>query len=350
MADEQVPSNVSAVEHMSVSDADLLARWSAPAQETTEQVEPADKPDIKVVEQPKVEEEEVVEKEPETKVEETKEPEPEETEEEKPKPVLVTKFSVHDERGELEIPTNLKFSFKANGKDYEDVPIDKVVNFAQMGIYNHEREQKFSAIEKQAQATVEELEQYKQAVKEYEHYFNRMVESDDFVEKVREEFGKLNSPDVARQQLQVEREQLQREKEDQYAAAFTAQRLTPAIQKLLDENPTVNQYELLGRFNELTAPMMVRGRIPVGRLEQVQRTVESDLATWAKSLHSTRALEADKRAKEAETVKKELVKAKKQVARVTAPNGSVGSSTNQLPKPKSAADWFNNRMGFNTED
>lgn len=348
MADiNQAPST--AEQHLEVSDADLLKRWTTPANQEEPVVEDA----IKVVEQPKAEEEEATEEKPETEA--TKEPEKEaEADEEKPKPVLVTKFQVFDERGELEIPTNLKFSFKANGKEYEDVPIDKLVNLAQMGTYNHDRELKYKDVDSKLTSMQDELAAYKEAMTKYEEYTERLLADDDYLEVARQEYSKIKSPEnqarIAREQLQQEREKLRQEKEDQTLYSFTTGVVGPAMERLLKDHPTVSQYELMGRFNELMAPLMVRGRVPVDRLDYVRHAVETDLANWVKGVHTEREQTELKRKKEVESTKKELVNSKRQIARAIAPSGIPGSDKPQLTKPKSADSWYQDRFFDSPKD
>lgn len=354
----QAPSNTSGVTSdaeraYTVSDAELAQRWGmtkpeAPAieKEVVEQKPNSEAPLEKVpVEEPVVaKEEETVE----APVEEVaEEPEPEE---EAPEPrQLITKFQVFDERGELEVPTNLKFAFKANGKDYEDVEIDKLVSLAQMGVYNHEKEQRVSQAMQEALQAKQELEAYREAVAKYDQYVTRMLQDPDYREAAAEEFQRQNTPEARleaeRANLERERRQMLADRDSQAVQMFTETKLTPYLSNLLEQNPAVTQYELMGLFSEMMAPMLVRGRVPVERLADVERAVATDLTTKVKSLQTERTLKEAKRSKEVESTKKELIQTKRTVARTAAPSGRVAPDAPKLKDVKSASDWFNDRFG-----
>src|ERR1041384_159916 len=81
-------------------------------------------------------------------------------EEKKPEP-KVYDFKISDKEGELEVPEDLTFTFTANGKVRENVPLTNVLKLAQMGYYNHEREQALKSVEGKAELAQQEAAQLK---------------------------------------------------------------------------------------------------------------------------------------------------------------------------------------------
>lgn len=278
-------------------------------------------------------------------------PEPE-PEPEAPKPTrqLVTKFQLHDDKQELEIPEELYITFKANGKDYEKVPLDKVVQIAQMGVYNHDREQSLKAEKAQAEAAQAEAQKLRQMVQFYEQQYERVFTDDEFAEIARAEFLKTRTPEAraqqAEQRLQQERQQWQQQAETQAVAQFTQNYLTPRIESLLQQNNTVTQYELIGRWNELMAPIMVGGKVPASKLANVQSLVDGELAHWAQGIHLERTAETAKREKALKALETEKIKAKRQVARAIAPpNGAPETAPPKQEQFKTAKDWYRKSFG-----
>lgn len=356
MAETQAPSNPQsqAEQIYNVSDSELADRWGIKEPEATEEPEVEEKeveekeevtPEIKKgleqVEEPEEEEVEVVEEEAED------EPKEEETPKEDKKPPL-TKFAVFDDRGELEVPDELKFAFKANGKEYTDVPLEKVVALAQMGIYNHEQQQKVTQTLSEAQQALAERDQLRTALQQYDDYVAKMLTDDNYLEAAREELAKLNAPEYKiqreREQLEEQKQQWQRQQEDQVVGQYTSQRLAPTINALLEQYPSVSHYEVMGRFTEITAPMLVRGRIPVDRLAQVDQAVNTNLAEWVRGVHASRSVSETKRKEDVTSTQRELISTKKAIARKAAPSGKVAPTVNKLKPVKSASDWFTDRF------
>lgn len=348
---QELPANVSAKDaFLSQSVGELAERWIPKKEEAVaeEKVAAADEEKEEAVVEERVVEEAVEEAVEEETVAEEK------VEEEKPAPLL-TSFELLDERGELEIPRNLKFNFKANGKEYKEVPLDKVVLMAQQGAYNHEKEQRYKQIEQEVPQVKQEAERLREENAQYDSYLKRMMEDDVFREAAIEEYQRINTPEAKLRRLEAERAQEQQvnrqRQEDQMIASFTQSVMVPAFSKLLSDNPKVSHYELVGRFTELTAPYMVRGRIPVERLSYVAQIIDADLAAWAKSVQIDREHDVKSRTAELEKTKKEVVQAKRQVARVVAPKGGASPGNASKAKPtKSASEWFNKRFATPDEE
>lgn len=351
--DQALPATETARDVISMDDSALAARWLP--QETAEPVEEV--PEVKVEEVPVVEETpaETTNDEPvddngdngEAAVEEDKTPPP-------AKPQL-TKFEVVEGNDEVELPENIKFRFKANGKDYE-VPADKLVLFAQSGIYNHDREQSFKAEKATVEQAKQELDRLRAENAQYDSYFKRILEDEDFRTTAVQEYEQLNTPEAKLQRLEQQRVQeqhyMRQQQEDMQIQAFTRSIVSPAMERLLQENPTVTQQELLGRFTELTAPILVRGRIPLDRLPTVAHLVSSDLTQWVKGRHAERELEGQTKSAEVEKARKDAAQLKRQVARAVAPKTSAPGAgpVDKAKPPKSANEWFKNRFSTGNED
>lgn len=272
----------------------------------------------------------VTEEVPPVEAEAEAEPEPE-------KPKKQYEFQLADEKGELEVPEDLKITFKANGKVRENVPLEKVVQLAQMGVYNHEREQEVVQIKQEAQTRAAEVEQLRKSVEQYDTYFQRMFEDDVFAEEARAAYIAQNTPEAkarkAQAELQTYKAQVQQQQADVYVGQFIQQQILPSFERIMKENPTVDEHALLGRYSTLTAPFLVRGKFPINTLSKVQHLVENDLAYWARGIHNERT-EADA-AKTAEVRKAQLeaAKAKRQLTRTATP-ASNGNAAPTKPQPK----------------
>lgn len=341
---EALPSNVSAADAMRVDDAAYAARIGLAAKPTEPTPEPVKAPDVSVSTSEPVADSpaDPAETPPESS-------EPEVVEPEAPKVQPLTKFQVFDADGEVELPTNLKFKFKANGKEYEDLTPDKVVLLAQQGVYNHEKQQQIEAQRKEAETIKQTAALAEQKAQQLEAYYEQLFQNPEFYERAREEWAKDQTPEA---QAARYRQQLAQRDQAQVQQQMVAQRqgfvqnyLVPRLSALLAENPTVNQNELIGQWSIMTAPMLVRGEVPVERLADVQALAENQLTHWVRSVHLERSAEATKKDKQVTAAKQAAVAAKRSVARVSS---SAGATTTSTPQPKqyaSASDWFKGTFG-----
>lgn len=290
--------------------------------------------------------------EPEAAAEVEAAPEPEAPKPEEKKPPL-TKFAVHDSQGELEVP-ELFFDFKANGKDYEKVPLDKVVSLAQMGVYNHEQQQKLrqeqAALSQRAGAAEQRAQQLEAAVQELEGSYAAIFSDPAYFERARSLYLEQHSPERraarAEQQLATERARLTTEREEQQAAHFVSTVLTPAVEHLLTQHPLVSEREVIGQYTLLTAPLLERGRVPLQRLADVKSLVDTDLSQWVKSLQTERELSQKKVEAKVTAAQTQATLAKRQIARAVAPQGRAAPPRTAAPKTyKSVEDWQRDNLG-----
>lgn len=261
-----------------------------------------------------------------------------------------TEFQVGDTDGEIEIP-NLSFSYKADGKLHEDVPIDKVVHMAQMGHYNHRREQELATREQQLtnaqtqfQGIQTQNEQLNQQLSTFQSNAQRLLSDPEYFEAARERYEQLNSPEQravrAEQQLVQVNQQHAEQAQTQQLQGYVQYTLLPAFEKIKADNPSISEDELLGRYTALTAPILDRGRLPMNRLNDVQRLVETDLAQWASQVHAGRGADEKATTEELGKQREKTAQAKRKLARTAAPRGSAqrAAPKNKQPKDSETAD------------
>ncbi|MEO5589951.1 MAG: hypothetical protein ABIS03_10230, partial [Gemmatimonadaceae bacterium] len=279
----------------------------------------------------------------ETQAGDTAEPPPEEAPPEEAKPdeeaapepkKLAADFSVFDAEGELEVP-DIKLSFKANGKEMKDVPLDRVVKLAQWGAYNEEREQSVRETRAQLSQVDEVIAEKDRTIAAYAEAYQQMLRDENFYLETRAQYEAANTPEAEVQRLRAEQKQFQQQTaERERASTEQAQAnqfigyLAPKLEALATQHPTVTFDEVFGRYNLLTAPLLVAGRMPPERFPQVDHIVDTELSQWIESQHNERTT-----AKQKQTAT--IANNKRQLARAVAPAGTIpGSGTPAKPQPK----------------
>lgn len=263
---------------------------------------------------------------------------------------LAAQFAIFDPEGELEIP-DLFVSFKGNNKDYEKVPLDKVVRLAQMGVYQHDREQQLTQREQQAQQVHAVNQQLAAKVQQLEGYYDRVFRDPSFYEEAQQLYLRQHTPEQRAARAEASerhaREQLQRDHEERFAATFVRDHLSPALAQLVQTNPLVSNQEVFGQFSYLTAPLLDRGRVPAGRLNVVAQLVQSELVPWVERLQATRAAEQQAQVTQVEQAKQQATLAKRHLARrVGTPPGSPPGAASDKPREfESVHDWLSADMG-----
>lgn len=261
---------------------------------------------------------------------------PKEEEKKEKKPPL-TEFQVYDEEGELEVP-DLKFTFKANGKVRENVPLEKVVLLAQQGIYNHEREQQFTALRSEAEQIKDRNERLVNIVGQYEAALKQLLNDPEAYEYSSQEYLKQNTPEkrAERAESKLAQERRERAENEQQRRVVEWIRFVhaPSIEGVIQQNPSVNQHEVMGRYHELLAPLLYRGQLPPSRLAEAQALVENELTQWARAIHEERTEVEAGRKKEVEKVQKTVVEQKRSLARAVLPKGRPVPDRQPTYKPK----------------
>lgn len=259
------------------------------------------------------------------------------------------------------------FSFKAGGKQYTDVPLDKVVRFAQSGVYNQQREADFTQFRQERETMGRQVRELQQTVEQWAQFYERTLVDDEFRNAARAQYAQENSPEAQLRrreyEIQQERQQMDQQRVYDQAAGYINTRIGPTVEAIQTANPHVTPQEVLGQFSMLTSPMLVNGVLPPDRLYDVMAIVEHELRPWAEQVHGSReaqhAQSAEKERRKVTKAQIEEMKAKRALARATSPAGAAsvpgraaapaghgaahrsGSSTNP-----NVDDWMENEFGI----
>lgn len=295
-------------------------------------------------------EEEVVE---ETKAEEkpAEEQKTEEVAEEKP---LLTQFTLKQAGNETEIPRDVTLDFKGNGKEYKDMPLDKVVLLAQMGLYNEAREQEVQLAKKYVSETSQQVKHAESVIEGLKKEFNDLLSDETYYEVARQEFLKHNSPEErarrAEESLRQQRQAEQAQEQKRQGRDYIQTNILPTVEKILQTFTSVSEDEVMGRFNRLITPYLENGVVPVNNLPAVKQLVENDLANWAQAItaerNTARKQQEEKVEKIVKTEKIKTTLAKRDLARQVKPTTSQ-TNAKEARKPKqykSADEWANSAV------
>lgn len=228
-------------------------------------------------------------------------------------------FSVEDAEGEI-IPPNLTWKFDAGGKP-RAVDTAGLLEYARMGVYNHEREQGRVQTEQQnhqLQSRAREAEEQTMLARQE---VERLLSDPNYLVAAIQRYERENTPearaDRARQQIQQEREQFQLERMAVEADAFVDNTLTPAVDLILGQLTTISQDEIAHRLFLVGDRYRVSGVLSPEGFGPMQRALVEDILPWAQQLHAHRMSERQLPVKDAEKQKAEA-KAREDAARVRA--------------------------------
>jgi hypothetical protein len=255
-------------------------------------------------------------------------------------------FSVFQGADEVEVPADLKIKFKADGEDRE-VDLPGVVRLAQMGYYNEQRATEIKEFREQLPQIRESFESLQSENEMLTTAMQRILSGDEeYLAQEQEEFLRASSPEAraerAERALEQERLRQRGAGAEQQAAQFVRS-LVPEFETLQTVAPKVSFEEVVGKFNMLTAPLMVRGQIPPAKFREVERIIRSELRPWAEAQHAKRT-SAEKATTAATTrATAQAAHAKKQAARAVLPQGThpTGAPPKPAKKYESASDIMN---------
>jgi hypothetical protein len=224
------------------------------------------------------------------------EPEPEpipEKEEKKKdeKDATAPAFTVFGEDGKTPIaPPKMLVEFKANGKVRQE-PLDRVVQFAQFGVYNHEREQN---LQRAQEEMTEEVRGVYAELDQREAAIERLLTDPEYLEAVRERYLQEKSPEREASRAKAEAEQLRAQMQQTASAEqgqkFFAEVVFPSIEAIMRENPELDDpEEVAARLALMLEPMRENGKIPLKRHREIEALIASDLRDWAKATNDRRA-------------------------------------------------------------
>lgn len=236
---------------------------------------------------------------------------------------LVAQFKVLDTDGELEVP-DITLEFEANGKTRRE-PIDKVVKLAQMGVYNHEREQRLVQTQQEVQQIKEQYTQVEARARALEQERERFLSDPDYLVQALTQYEQQNTPEARltrdREQLEQQRAELEFQRINEQGEAFFTRELVPAIETITQALSTVGAEEIGARLVLVQERYKVHtpmgSYIPPSAYPQVKQALIADILPWAQQLHESRDSER-KLAIDAAKQEAEAAKAKAKEAQVTA--------------------------------
>jgi hypothetical protein len=268
---------------------------------------------------------------------------------------LVMPFKVMDADGELEVP-DMMIEFKANGKTRKE-PLDKVVQLASFGVYNHEREQQVQASKAEVQQTQTQLQQVIDYARQLEQEREALLSNDDLYLAKRAQFDQQNTPEARLQREQERVQTMQRQQAFSQAAQageqFYSRSLVPAVEAITKALPTLTAEEIGAKL--LLIADRYKVHTPDGSIidprayRLIEQAIVSDVVPWAQQVHDARdsdrrsnaqQTDAEKRAlkKAADDAKAETQKARNQGTRPAKPGQGRPGTNAPTPKPIKTVD------------
>jgi hypothetical protein len=283
-----------------------------------------------VTETPAAEAEKPAEGEPETPAEPVKPP--------------LTKFQAVDAEGKPVDIAPVTLKFKADGKQVE-YPVEKVVHLAQSNAYNARQVQELS---ERNTAGSQQLEQVLAESQQREAMLDQMFRDPNLYQRAQALYLASNTPErvaeATQAQLTQYRQEQQQQQESGQVAQFITGTIAPLIEDMVKEHPSLTADDVMGRIALASKQFEVNGRVPVANLPKVAHWMNTELADWAASVHTTRT-EATKAQSDSLAKERAATQAKqRQMGKALAP---VGANVNPTPKPatiKRAADIMNDPM------
>jgi hypothetical protein len=281
-----------------------------------------------------------------------------------PVKTAVTEFGIKIADGTpvTEMP-EIKLSFKSGGKDYTDVPLDKVVRLAQTGVYNEQLQQDMIQFRRDKEQATQYIRSLEQSNTQWAQFYEQLLVDDNFRAQAQQQYLKENSPEMQlqRQRAQIEQERQNMAAQQQYSQAeqYVQQRIGPTVEAIGKANPRLTDEEVLGKFGMLTSHLLVNGIVPYDRLYDVMAIVEQGLKPWAEQVQSDRESQAQastaKERRRVTAAQVEASKAKRNLARATSPASSQGGIPGRAASNPGAApdgsfnsveDWMEKDVGI----
>lgn len=251
----------------------------------------------------------------------------------------LTQFTVLDAEGKETAAPTVGITFKANGKVHENVPLDKVVRLAQSGFYNEQLQAKNEALEETHATFTQKYDDVAAALEDQRLLNVRLLQDDDFLAATRERFAEAQSPQARADRAEAQLRQLNLDRQAETVRAegqqFFSTDVLPRLNKVIQDNPTITEDELYGKFQRTIAPLLRNGMVPKQAWNKVTAFLNGDLGEWAAQLQEKRSAEkANPKAQALLTkAQEEATKAKRKLGKALAP-GSAVSGTKLAGKPK----------------
>lgn len=208
---------------------------------------------------------------------------------------LATNFTLKDQSGELAIPAGLMVTFNANGKTRE-LPLDRVVKFAEMGFYNHEREQMRQVTESRAQEIATRAQGLENQLAKQDRQLEALLSDPNFYQRAVQEFQQQNTPEAQAQRFQVEREQFRLEQERASIAPvnqrYLEQEIGPSVDMVTKALPNVEAREVTERLERFIRTKQGRGGyVDPSQHKAINDYFLNEIVPWAKQLDEFRAID-----------------------------------------------------------
>jgi len=249
---------------------------------------------------------------------------------------LATQFSVLDSEGEIEIPA-IKVRYRAGGKDRED-RLDQVVKMAQLGVYNHEKQQRYEQLEEQLPAYKKQAEDALSVLQTREKQIERLLQDEQYLAAVRQRYEQANSPEQVAQRAQTElereRARFQMERVREKGTQFFTSEVKPALETINNALPSVTVDELSERMAKGLRMHTRTGPdgqpyIPPESYDEVRSYILEDLSYWAQVQHQKRN-NSSPQSKGQEDAQRKLEQARVQAQKA---KRAVGKKTRPVGKP-----------------
>lgn len=253
-------------------------------------------------------------------------------------------FVVRDAEGEI-VPPDLTWELTANGKP-RSLSTDKLVAYAQMGVYNHEREQQTQQVQQRAQQIEQSFTEVQATLAEREAQLERLLSDDDYFLQARDAFAQHNTPEARaqreRDELEQSRQLFQMQQAQQQAVQFLDGTMAPALEQVQQMFPTVTREELAAkmflaadpyRWNGVLMPAgfdALRGWVVQRLVPEIQQLHEERSASYAAPAKAMQAERAAVDAK-AKAVQVQSQKVKNLSARTLRPAGRAAPES--APEP-----------------
>lgn len=205
-------------------------------------------------------------------------------------------FRVLDAEGEI-VPPDLTFEVNFRGPNGENQPrmldVPKLVNYARMGVYNHEREQQSLAVQHENSTLTTQLTEYDRALHQLQDERALLLSDPDYLLRALAQHEQENTPEAKtqrdRDQLELQRQALAYQAAGQENERYMEQRLEPALDTIVATYPNVTLQDLAEQLVRLAEPYTVQ--TPYGPIvnpqahQHIAQLVVHQLAPWAEQRH-----------------------------------------------------------------
>lgn len=252
----------------------------------------------------------------------------------------LTKFTVVAGDTPIEGIPDLTITFPHNGKDRTE-PLDKVVRLAIDGIYSEAREQKYRAVETEAQTARQRLAEYESAMEQTQAYVDSLLADEGRYLAEKDAWDRQNTPEVRAQRLQeqllTERQQRQMEVIAAQGERYVNETLTPALDQIAAAFPFVSVEELVAKTSFKVRDLQgTNPAILPQQYAEMNQFILDDLAVWARQLHEHRASRFTPK-EVAAAATKTATDAKAEAAKAVAKSQQTKSQVAKALKPVSGA-------------